>query len=61
MKRMFFSNFYSVANMPKVKLWTDRDVFRIRNYPELARKTAQGRNERCVCGSGRKYKHCCGK
>lgn len=21
----------------------------------------QGRNERCACGSGKKYKHCCGK
>ena len=20
-----------------------------------------GRNERCLCGSGKKYKHCCGR
>ena len=20
-----------------------------------------GRNEKCSCGSGKKYKHCCGK
>lgn len=25
------------------------------------RKTAQGRNERCACGSGKKYKVCCGQ
>ena len=23
--------------------------------------TRQGRNERCACGSGRKYKHCCSR
>jgi len=27
--------------------------------PVVPRK--QGRNERCACGSGRKYKNCCGK
>lgn len=33
--------------------------------PDLPRpiysKKNQGRNETCLCGSGRKYKHCCGK
>ena len=24
-------------------------------------RTRQGRNEACACGSGRKYKHCCGR
>lgn len=33
----------------------------IRNRPNLARKTEQGRNEKCNCGSGKKYKNCCGK
>lgn len=23
--------------------------------------TRQGRNDVCLCGSGKKYKHCCGK
>ena len=27
--------------------------------PSLARKKI-GRNEPCFCGSGKKYKHCCG-
>lgn len=27
----------------------------------IARNKAQPRNERCVCGSGLKYKLCCGK
>ena len=27
--------------------------------PSLARKK-MGRNEPCFCGSGKKYKHCCG-
>lgn len=31
-----------------------------RNKPELQRKKAQPRNEQCNCGSGKKYKRCCG-
>ncbi|MDR0739148.1 MAG: preprotein translocase subunit SecA [Oscillospiraceae bacterium] len=27
----------------------------------LVRKNKQGRNEECACGSGKKYKRCCGK
>jgi len=26
-----------------------------------AKKVKQGRNEKCACGSGKKYKFCCGK
>lgn len=33
----------------------------IRNVPEYARKKDQGRNEKCSCGSGKKYKKCCGR
>jgi uncharacterized protein YecA (UPF0149 family) len=33
----------------------------VRNVPEYARKKEQGRNEKCNCGSGLKYKKCCGK
>ena len=30
--------------------------------PEPIRKTVRvGRNDPCPCGSGKKYKHCCGK
>ena len=25
------------------------------------KKEKVGRNEPCICGSGKKYKHCCGK
>lgn len=31
-----------------------------RNVPEYARKNEQSRNEQCACGSGLKYKKCCG-
>lgn len=31
-----------------------------KNY-NRERKTKIGRNEKCICGSGLKYKHCCGK
>lgn len=30
------------------------------NKPELRRKKSQNRNEMCACGSGKKYKKCCG-
>ena len=29
-------------------------------FKEVANKKI-GRNERCLCGSGKKYKHCCGR
>ena len=29
--------------------------------PSASRNGAPGRNDPCPCGSGRKYKHCCGK
>src|SRR5205085_5336881 len=29
--------------------------------PMAARRVKQGRNERCACGSGLKYKRCCGR
>ena len=29
--------------------------------PTLYRKSHTGRNEPCPCGSGKKYKHCCGQ
>ena len=29
------------------------------NYNKIAGKKI-GRNEPCICGSGKKYKHCCG-
>lgn len=33
----------------------------IRNVPQFMRKKDQNRNELCNCGSGSKYKKCCGK
>jgi hypothetical protein len=32
-----------------------------RNRPDLMPKKEQGRNEKCSCHSGLKYKNCCGK
>lgn len=32
-----------------------------RNKPSLMPPNSQGRNEPCLCGSGLKYKKCCGK
>ena len=33
---------------------------RLRNVPHLKPKKDQPRNEKCKCGSGLKYKKCCG-
>jgi hypothetical protein len=52
-----YSNFYNGLSdrtlFPKYKY--------VRNRPDLMPKTEQPRNEKCKCGSGLKYKHCCGK
>ena len=40
----------------------EREVGGKRKVPEApAPKAKVGRNEPCPCGSGKKYKHCCGK
>ena len=31
------------------------------NAAPIINRNKQGRNEKCACGSGQKYKHCCGK
>ena len=40
---------------PDEEIWKDEE--------RLSQPAAQrvGRNDPCPCGSGRKYKHCCGK
>lgn len=52
-----FFDFYSFIHdpilFPKPKYY--------RNVPELMPKKDQPRNEKCKCGSGLKYKKCCGK
>jgi SEC-C motif-containing protein len=34
---------------------------KIYSVPVTRSDTKQGRNEYCFCGSGKKYKHCCGR
>ena len=45
-------------NNPKLEQNTIKDEFNP-NDPKTWRKV--GRNEKCLCGSGKKYKNCCGK
>ena len=50
------------ADKSMAKVGTDQEVSKataIQPYARTERKI--GRNERCSCGSGKKYKHCCGK
>ena len=36
------------------------DVERLLNPPKpIIKSVSIGRNESCICGSGKKYKHCC--
>jgi SWIM/SEC-C metal-binding protein len=36
------------------------DIEKLLNPPEpIFNQHRQGRNERCICGSGKKYKKCC--
>ncbi|MCK9221104.1 MAG: SEC-C metal-binding domain-containing protein [Limnochordia bacterium] len=37
------------------------EVLRKNRVQPPRRKTKVGRNDPCICGSGKKYKHCCGK
>ena len=34
---------------------------RIANAPPVTSQTKVGRNDPCPCGSGKKWKHCCGR
>jgi uncharacterized protein YecA (UPF0149 family) len=38
----------------------DQALRELEDRPRPARRTKVGRNEPCPCGSGRKYKRCCG-
>jgi len=38
-----------------------KDIYRNDNIPKLRNSPKIGRNDKCPCGSGKKYKHCCGK
>ena len=56
-----------VARLIRWATLRDREAARVQNSAPFPRQEAPrsaqkvGRNEPCPCGSGRKYKHCCGK
>lgn len=43
------------------KINAERTVSKYESSKDYARRTQQGRNEPCNCGSGLKFKKCCGK
>jgi len=52
---------HEIASFEKVEerwLYASGKVFSV---PVTRSDTKQGRNEYCLCGSGKKHKHCCGK
>ncbi|WP_315071366.1 SEC-C metal-binding domain-containing protein [uncultured Clostridium sp.] len=47
-----------------IRLWKYKGATineRVKSKIEAEKKTTVGRNEPCICGSGKKYKRCCGK
>lgn len=55
-----FDNYYDVySNMRIAKDFVLSKPYR--NVPQYMRKKEQGRNEKCACCIGKKYKNCCGK
>jgi uncharacterized protein YchJ len=53
----FHDSFYTMQCMKDFGFWPKYQ----RDRPDLMRPKEQGRNEKCACGSGKKYKYCCGK
>ena len=43
-----------------IPLWP-RNGYSYKELNSQSKAKKVGRNEPCVCGSGKKYKHCCGK
>ena len=40
---------------------SDNNAKKINSSPFVRSEKKVGRNDPCPCGSGKKYKHCCGK
>lgn len=38
---------------------TDKNVIMVDRFAGVVRDKRQGRNDRCACGSGKKFKVCC--
>lgn len=51
----FFSGFNNVGDGENYDFWPESQDTYVREEPKV------GRNEPCPCGSGKKYKKCCGK
>ncbi|MBS4178284.1 HEAT repeat domain-containing protein [Lederbergia citrea] len=69
MEQIFYS-FYKIMGEehPDIDLWKSEFEERERHFEErgklsepIRNETKVGRNEKCPCGSGKKYKKCCGK
>jgi uncharacterized protein YecA (UPF0149 family) len=54
----FYESYYDIIQARKDMGYWPKPC---RNRPDLMPKKDQGRNEKCSCGSGKKYKACCGK
>ncbi len=56
--RLWKPDYYAVEPVPAVAPLSDTLANAMRQEPAAARKV--GRNDPCPCGSGKKYKRCCG-
>ncbi|MPN50744.1 hypothetical protein SDC9_198377 [bioreactor metagenome] len=51
----------SVPDVQSIKKELQNIIIRSTATPVTKPNAKIGRNERCPCGSGKKYKHCCGR
>ncbi|MBR4080278.1 MAG: SEC-C domain-containing protein [Clostridia bacterium] len=49
-----------MTTLEQLPLWTLRGYAAIDRQHAVARQSAAGRDDYCPCGSGRKYRNCCG-
>lgn len=54
-------NIERVEQTPKEQLLTNDSDDTVKKKPKVNKNKKVGRNDPCPCGSGRKYKQCCGK
>jgi uncharacterized protein len=59
--KQFYARSMPVFEALAAGIRRDREEARRRQAVAVPARGATGRNDPCPCGSGRKYKHCCGK
>ena len=59
--RALIAQIRKVEAVKRVRETTGWGLKESKDYVDALSQPEVGRNDPCPCGSGRKYKHCCGK